>query len=169
MYRSFILTKIILLIAACNVFAQYQVPLYAPGNSAGMFLNNNSVALSVTGQNAIGISENNTNKAYFGLLAPLALITDAELINSSNSRLMQNYPNPFRKFTTIPFEMAKQSKVKLIVTDIMGRPVEILLNQVMPQGSHNILYNADGITPGLYLYYLELEDIRLVKTMVITK
>ncbi|NQU86342.1 MAG: T9SS type A sorting domain-containing protein [Mariniphaga sp.] len=152
-----------------SVSGQYQIPLFAPGNSGGQVSNNNYSVLAVVGQNAIGITQDNNNTMYFGLLAPLALITDAEFINSSNSRLLQNYPNPYRKFTTIPFELAKQYKVKLSVTDIMGRPVEIILNQVMPPGVHNIRFNADYLTPGIYIYHLEVEGQILVKSMAISK
>ncbi|MBN1819733.1 MAG: T9SS type A sorting domain-containing protein, partial [Prolixibacteraceae bacterium] len=120
--------------------------------------------------NVIGTTQDNNYTAYFGLLAPIAMyITDVEVLSKPNSRLMQNYPNPYRKYTTIPFELIKQEKIILIVTDIMGRPVKTLLNQVMPPGTHNIGFNADYLTPGFYLYQLKIDGQILVKTMAVSK
>jgi len=159
----------LMLISCLCTTAQYQIPLYVPGNTGGQSLNNTNSMLSVIGQNVIGISEDNSNKVYFGILAPLVVITDAEIRDVPTSRLLQNFPNPYRTFTTIPFELSKQLKVKLMVTDILGRPVEVLLDQEMPQGRHHIAFNADGLTPGLYLYQLEVEGHVLIKTMAFTK
>jgi hypothetical protein len=48
--------------------------------------------------------------------------------------LYQNYPNPFNPSTTIRYDVPRESKVKLIVYDILGREVVI---------------NRSGMRPGL--------------------
>ncbi|HEY3250983.1 MAG TPA: YCF48-related protein, partial [Ignavibacteria bacterium] len=44
-------------------------------------------------------------------------------------KLYQNYPNPFNPSTKIKFEISKQAQAKLITYDILGREVELLINE----------------------------------------
>lgn len=152
-----------------TAFGQFQVPLYAPGNSAGLISDNNLSLLSVTGQNAVGTATDGNNKAYFGLLAPVRyVLTDVAIVKSGNTQLFQNYPNPYKNQTTIPFEVSNQTKVKLSVFDVFGRRVELLLDQDMPQGKHLVPFNAKNISPGLYLFRLEADGYVETKNMVLT-
>ncbi|MCF6333842.1 MAG: T9SS type A sorting domain-containing protein [Draconibacterium sp.] len=160
----------ILMAEVTHVSAQYQIPLYAPGNTGGQITGNNYSALAVTGQNVIGVSASSDKKVYLGLLAPMAIIfTGTDIQTSSLSELGQNFPNPYKNKTTIPFNLARMAEVTLTIYDVLGQKKATLLNQEMPQGKHNIAFNADGLTPGLYLYQLEVENKTMVKTMALTK
>jgi hypothetical protein len=53
--------------------------------------------------------------------------------------LSQNYPNPFNPITKIKFSVAKLSQTKLIVYDILGREVQILVDEQLKPGT----YEAD--------------------------
>ncbi len=153
-----------------NVSAQYQIPLYAPGNTGGQITGNNYSAMAVTGQNVIGVNSSSGKKAYWGLLAPMAIIyTGTDIQTTGLSELGQNFPNPYKTHTTIPFNLARMAEVRLTIYDVLGQKKATLLNQEMPQGKHNIAFNADGLTPGLYLYQLEVENKTMVKTMALTK
>lgn len=66
------------------------------------------------------------------------------------TRLQQNFPNPFNPSTTIPFELAQSQRVKLTVIDILGREVAVLLNNQYPQGNHQIRFDASRLSSGLY-------------------
>ena len=85
------------------------------------------------------------------------------------SRLFQNYPNPFRKRTTIPFELARQGKVILTVYNLMGQPVEVLVNKNMPPGKHLVEFDAEKMAPGLFLYTITIGGHVQTKNMVLTK
>jgi len=167
--------KRFVLLILCSIllgtaFGQFQVPLYASGNTGGLSVNNDYSLLSVTGQNAIGLTSDANNKVYLGLLAPVRyVLTDANLTSFGLTQLYQNFPNPYKMQTTIPFEISKQTKVKLTVFDILGRPVAIIVDEELPQGKHFIIFDSKEIKPGLFLYQLEVGDFRAIKTMVLTQ
>jgi hypothetical protein len=43
-------------------------------------------------------------------------------------RISQNYPNPFNPVTKINYDLPKDSKVKIVIYDILGREVKRLVN-----------------------------------------
>jgi len=168
MKYKIVLLCLIVLVLTAPAGAQYSIPLYVPGNTGVRVVGAENSAIGAIGQNLAGVSENNNNKIYFGILAPLSLSTEIEKI-SINSRLLQNYPNPFRIYTTIPVELSGPQNVSLLVTDILGQPVEVLFDGELTQGLHLIRFNADEITPGIYLYQLRTGRNLIVKTMSVTK
>lgn len=83
--------------------------------------------------------------------------------------LSQNYPNPFNPSTKIVYSVAKPSKVKLYITNILGQVVGELVNDYREVGTYEINYNADNLTSGLYIYTLEAGNTRLSKKMTLLK
>ena len=69
--------------------------------------------------------------------------------------LEQNYPNPFNPSTTIRFGLSLQSYVKLTIYNILGQKKELLTNKIMTAGYHEIIWNADYFSSGIYIYTIE--------------
>lgn len=84
-------------------------------------------------------------------------------------RLYVNYPNPFNPATTIRYDIPKQSFVKLTVYDILGREVEVLVNEKKEPGSYDILWNAANYASGAYFYKMETESYTDIKKMILIK
>ena len=68
--------------------------------------------------------------------------------------LYGNYPNPFNPSTTIYFQLPCESKVSLNVYDITGRKIDTLINGIMQSGYHDVQFNPNGISSGVYFYRL---------------
>ena len=68
--------------------------------------------------------------------------------------LMQNYPNPFNHTTTIPFQIASSSNVRLVVYNSLGQQVQVLLDHSLAAGSHRVVFDASTLASGLYYYQL---------------
>lgn len=83
--------------------------------------------------------------------------------------LSQNYPNPFNPATNINFQLPVSSYVKLTVFDTQGREIEILVNEEMSAGTHNVSWNASGFASGVYLYRLEAKDYSEIRKMILIK
>ncbi|MFK7846384.1 MAG: T9SS type A sorting domain-containing protein [Rhodothermales bacterium] len=74
--------------------------------------------------------------------------------NTEQTALLGNYPNPFRKTTTLSFMMAKTEPVKITLYDVHGVVVKTLLNQSMQRGRHEIKIDAEGLASGAYYVHL---------------
>ena len=67
-------------------------------------------------------------------------------------RVGQNYPNPFNSTTRISLDLPRAARVSLQVFDVQGRLVRELAAEELAAGRHSLLFNASGLSSGLYLY-----------------
>jgi subtilisin-like proprotein convertase family protein len=84
-------------------------------------------------------------------------------------RLYQNYPNPFNPATTIKFDIAKNSEVKIRIYDILGREVNTLVNEFKNAGAYEVKFDASNMASGTYFYKIEASDFVDIKKMVLIK
>ena len=83
--------------------------------------------------------------------------------------LSQNYPNPFNPVTSIKYSIPKQSLVRLVVYDILGREITTLVNEMKQPGNYNVSFDASGYASGVYFYRIQAGDFTDVKKMVLIK
>lgn len=79
--------------------------------------------------------------------------------------LEQNYPNPFNPSTVIRFSLRTSNVAHLAVYDVLGRQVAVLIDGAMPAGTHQVTFNGEGLSSGVYLVRLvagnEVRTIRM--------
>ena len=74
-------------------------------------------------------------------------------------RISQNYPNPFNPVTKINYDLPKDSKVNIVIYDILGREVKRLVNnELKTAGSYIVDFNASNYASGVYFYRIEAEE-----------
>ncbi len=74
-------------------------------------------------------------------------------------KISQNYPNPFNPITKINYDLPKDSKVKIVIYDILGREVKRLVNnELKTAGSYIVDFNASNYASGVYFYRIEAEE-----------
>ena len=69
--------------------------------------------------------------------------------------LCQNYPNPFNQSTRIDYILPVESRVTLKVFDLLGRELDILVNEDELPGIKSAEWNPVGLPEGVYLYRLQ--------------
>lgn len=69
----------------------------------------------------------------------------------SSIRMMANYPNPFNPTTVIPFTISDHTNVQIAVYDMLGRRVQILLNESMQPGRYEARFDARQLSSGMYM------------------
>lgn len=84
-------------------------------------------------------------------------------------KVYQNYPNPFNPTTNIDFELPRSAFVELDVYDITGRKVQKLTSRIYRLGSYSIPFNAQGLSSGIYIYRLRIDDAIFTKKMTLLK
>ncbi len=88
--------------------------------------------------------------------------------------LKQNYPNPFNPSTTIRYSIPlnknmKEVAVKLSIYDILGSKVATLINKRQSAGTYEVVFNADDLVSGVYLYQLRVGSFVETKKMTVLK
>lgn len=84
-------------------------------------------------------------------------------------KLEQNYPNPFNPSTTIKYSVSEAGNISLKVFDILGNQVAILADGYRSAGSYEAVFDASGLTSGMYFYRLSANGNTLVRKMTLLK
>ena len=88
--------------------------------------------------------------------------------------LEQNYPNPFNPSTSIQFGLPQKTRVRLVVYDLLGRPVRVLIDATLPAGMHRVIWdgrNGAGqpVAGGIYMTSMEAGAFHATKKMLLMK
>ncbi len=82
-------------------------------------------------------------------------------------KLAQNYPNPFNPSTVIKYAIPSNSKVSLIVYDLLGKEVLTLVNGEKASGSYEVNFDAKNLASGIYYYSLKAGNFTETKKMIL--
>ncbi|KAA3611158.1 MAG: T9SS C-terminal target domain-containing protein [Calditrichaeota bacterium] len=83
--------------------------------------------------------------------------------------LAQNYPNPFNPSTTINYSLAKDENVKLEVYSISGQLVKTLVKENQSAGNYNVVFEANNLASGIYIYRLSSGKQTSIRKMTLLK
>ena len=119
------------------------------------------------------VTSDHIRKAY----ATLFLTSDN--ITPMDTQLLQNYPNPFNPETWIPYQLASDADVSIIIYNQSGERIRTISIGDQAAGSYLTKGRAgywDGrngrgelVSSGLYFYHLQASDFTDVKRMIILK
>ena len=87
-----------------------------------------------------------------------------ETIRPSEYKLLGNFPNPFNPTTTISYALPFNSKVEIIIYDLMGREVQTYIYNFLASGYQNTVWdgkNLNGIqvASGIYIYRIKAKSL----------
>jgi hypothetical protein len=85
--------------------------------------------------------------------SPVGIDEDPELLPELFS-LNGVYPNPFNPETIVEFSLADRVDVKLQVYDLLGRSVDIIVNEELEPGTYRVRWSGDGFPSGVYFFSL---------------
>lgn len=83
--------------------------------------------------------------------------------------LYQNYPNPFNPISSIKFDIPTESKVQIRIFDLLGREVQMLVNEIRKPGYYEVYFNGSNFASGVYFYRIEAGNYIQSKKMVFIK
>ncbi len=92
--------------------------------------------------------------------------------------LEQNYPNPFTGQTKISYQLNGPARVVISVYNLNGKELKILVNQQMPQGKYEVVWDGKddsgtSLNSGIYSYRMEVitgnGSIVKIKKMVLVQ
>ncbi len=94
---------------------------------------------------------------------------DKDKTHPENVELHQNYPNPFNPTTVIRFEVPHTEHVLLEVFDVSGRKISTLVDETVSAGTHQVTFDASGLSSGLYLYRMQINHLLQSRQMMFIK
>ena len=103
-----------------------------------------------------GLSESEVLSVINGNYEPVQVINSSYATNVESSDVplpltyLSNYPNPFQGQTTIEFGLDSVQPVRLDVFDLTGKMVKSLLNKTLPEGRHQLQFEAHTLPSGTY-------------------
>jgi hypothetical protein len=92
----------------------------------------------------------------------------------SEFALSQNYPNPFNPETTISYDLAEGSEVRLEVYNVMGQLVNTLVSEAQAAGRYRMRWSGQDafgrqVASGVYFYRLQTEGFKAVRKLMLLK
>ena len=118
---------------------------------------------------AVGPAADSPWSEVNSFMAGSPVSTDSEDLLPDVYRLLPNYPNPFQDRTTIRFSLSEDGHVKLIVYDLLSRPVHVAVDQILSAGWHDAVVDASELPSGTYFYRLQAGDFSSVHSMVVVR
>ncbi|MBK8981976.1 MAG: T9SS type A sorting domain-containing protein [Ignavibacteria bacterium] len=132
----------------------------APNTTPGAY----TVTLTSAGSNGTPV-----HKRTVALTVGLVGLVANETGIPESFSLSQNYPNPFNPVTSIKFDIAKNTPVKLSIYDINGKLVRELVNSELNAGTYSYSLNAADLNSGVYFYRMETNEFTDAKKFMLIK
>jgi len=95
--------------------------------------------------------------------------TDDKSETRNMLQLSQNFPNPVTSVTSIRYTLPQPAIVTLNIYNSLNQDVGMLINETKPAGSHVVSFDAKGLPEGIYVYLLRVDEIILIRKMVVRK
>ena len=91
-----------------------------------------------------------------------------------HTALYANFPNPFNPSTTIAFDIANDTNVKIDIFNIRGQKVKTLIDEHFANGRFNVEWNGTddtgrNVSSGVYFYRLTTNDYSNIRKMLLMK
>lgn len=129
-----------------------------------------------TGWGNQGNSQDWMRPATFGFLQVIGGPTavETEPVQPLVFELKNNYPNPFNPVTTISYQVAKTSPVRIAVYDLLGKEVATLVDGQITAGSHTITWNGQNhagqaVSSGVYFCRMITPEYSHILKMTLLK
>lgn len=83
--------------------------------------------------------------------------------------LSTNFPNPFNPTTKISYSLQKEGLVTIKVFDVLGNEVAVLVDEIKPEGKHEVEFNANNLPSGIYIYKMQSGKFIAVNKMILLR
>lgn len=167
--------SVILILSSARIYAQNtRITWYSFNMGYSEPITNNTMIKSVVGQSFIGTTRYSDTQITSGFLADTLFsgmivdIKNQEQLPVSYS-LWQNYPNPFNPSTTIRFDLPKESRVTLIVYNLLGQEVMTVIDEVRTAGKYDVRLDGSCLSSGVYFYRLTAGEFISTKKLLLIR
>jgi hypothetical protein len=115
------------------------------------------------------ISATGDQNAWLLRLGPDMKVIETETVQPLGYHLYPAYPNPFDPMTTLTFDVSRAGNVSLVVYNVLGQEVIQLVDGFITAGTHELTFDAIGLSSGIYFAQLKAGDFHQVGKLVLLK
>ncbi len=106
-------------------------------------------------------------KGTITVVQPTAVAVSRQL--PANFILEQNYPNPANPSTIINYSLPYGRFITLDVYNTLGIEIKSLVKGYKSAGNHSVIFNADDVPSGVYLYTLRAGKFSKTRKLLVLK
>ena len=122
----------------------------------------------------IELTEGVVVRCIFTNQGPVVYVDDYQADIPETFALSQNYPNPFNPVTTIRYQIPEQSKVRIVLYNLLGQQVKVLFDEVLEAGSYSVEWDGSNnlgqyVASGVYIYRMQANDFLQTKKLIFLK
>ena len=88
---------------------------------------------------------------------------------STDFNLSHNYPNPFNSKTKIGYRLENDAFVTINVYDVFGKKVSTLVNRNQSSGEHEVTFNGENLSTGVYFYIFQIGSYIEARRMILQR
>jgi hypothetical protein len=103
------------------------------------------------------------------VMGTLSTSIDGKSDSPGMTVLHQNYPNPFNPVTTISYTLRESARIKLTVFNQIGQTVSVIRDDMSSAGRHDVPFQAENLSTGIYFYKLEVGSETYIRKMVLLR
>jgi predicted phosphodiesterase len=81
--------------------------------------------------------------------------------------LLPGYPNPARESATFSYRLSRPGRATLELFDMLGRKVGTLVDRRHQAGTHQAVFDASSLAPGVYLLRFQAHDFVQARTLTV--
>lgn len=126
--------------------------------------------------NVSQVAENPVTKVFFAASRGLGVYrsipglgVSGEHQSPSSLIRLTAHPNPFTTVSDVSFTLQNKSSVRLDIYDVLGRQVKHLIDGVLDQGEHGVIFDGSSLPSGNYMVALHEADVIRTVWVTLTK
>ena len=85
------------------------------------------------------------------------------------TKLYNNYPNPFNPATTIKYSIHSQSYVNLTLLNSLGETIKVLVDELQSAGTYEFSFNGRDLSSGIYFCRIQADNYTNTIKMILLK
>ena len=79
------------------------------------------------------------------------------------------YPNPFNPIVGFNYELPMEADVDIRVFNVNGQEISILHQGIVKSGLHEVAWNADSFSSGMYFIKFEANNFLITQKVMLIK
>lgn len=95
-------------------------------------------------------------------------VEDVNIPNKFNLEI-KNYPNPFNGQTIIEYSIPNEGHVEINIFNVLGEKIITSVNEIKSSGKHNFVWNANGVSSGIYFAVLNFNNTKASQKIILQK